>query len=111
MKTVESVTQEINEALKSITKDSGKTEVDAVKRDVVFLRQCKRYLESSPRKEFIESQKAEIERRISLIPTHFEAWKTGRVLSKYNDPYKSYCTEMNLSGLKSQLKTLDYLLS
>ena len=111
MKTVESVTQEINDTLKSITKDSGKAEVDAVKRDVAFLRQCKRYLESSPRKEFIEAQKAEIERRIELIPTHYEAWKFGKVLTKYNDPYKAYQTEMNYSGLKTQLKTLDYLLS
>ena len=111
MKTVESVTQEINDALKSITKDSGKAEVDAVKRDVAFLRQCKRYLESSPRKEFIEAQKVEIERRIELIPSHYKEWQFGKVLTKYKDPYRAYQTEMNYSGLKAQLKTLNYLLS
>lgn len=33
MKTVESVTQEINDALKSTTKVSGKTEVEAIEVD------------------------------------------------------------------------------
>ena len=111
MKTIESVTQEINEALKSITKDSGKAEVEAVKRDVAFLRQCKLYLDSSPRQEFIQKQRDEIQRRINLIPSHYKEWQYGRVLTKYKDPYKTYQAEMNYSGLKVQLKTLDYLLS
>jgi hypothetical protein len=111
MKTSEQIQTEISEAVRSINKDSGKAEVDAVKRDVVFLRQCLRYIETTPREEFIQSQRNEIQRRIDLVPTHYEAWKTGRALSKYRDPYKAYCTEMKLSDMKAQIKTLDYLLS
>ena len=63
------------------------------------------------REEYLKNQKEEIQRRIDLIPTHFEAWKTGRSLSKYKDVYRTYCTEMKLSDMKAQIKTIDYLLS
>lgn len=111
MKTVQQIEEEITEIIRSIKKDSKEAEVKKAERDVIFLRQCKRYIETSPREEFIKSQREEIQRRIDLIPTHFEAWKTGRALSKYKDPYKAYCTEMKLSDMKAQIKTLDYLLS
>lgn len=111
MKTVNEITKEIDEAVRSINKNSLKAELDAVKKRVVFLRECEMYLESGPREEFILQQKSEVERRIELLPTHFEGWKTGKVLTKYKDPYASYCSEMGLSNMKAQIKTLNFILS
>jgi len=76
---------------------------------LVFLRQCKIYLETEPRPEFIVSEIATVTRNLELIPTHYEAWQVGKVLSKYNDPYNSFLAEMNFSNLKTQLKTLKFL--
>jgi len=110
MKTIKEVQKEIDELIKSITKDSLRNEVESIKRKIVFLRQCKLYLESEPREDFVKSEIAKIEERIKLIPTHYEAWKVGRNLTKYSDPYKTYSNEMNLPGLKASLKYLNYLL-
>ncbi len=111
MKTVKEIDEMIDNAVRSIKKDSTKQEVDSVKKELVFLRQCKRYLETGPRQEFVESQRNEVQRKIDLIPSHFEDWKTGKVLTKYKNPYNSFCVEMNISGLNAQLKTLNFLLS
>jgi predicted translin family RNA/ssDNA-binding protein len=111
MKTAKEVDKEINELIRSINKDLKENEVKSIKREVAFLRQCYRYLETCPRQEFIKSQLEEVQRRIDLIPSHFEAWKTGKVLTKYKDPYSAYQNEMRLPDLKAQVKTLTYLLN
>ena len=109
MKTIKEIEREINAEIKSVTKETTKSEASAVKRRLVFLRQCKIYLEAEPRPEFIASEIAATKRKLDLIPTHYEAWQVGKVLSKYNDPYNSFLTEMNYSNLKTQLKTLRFL--
>jgi len=111
MKTVKEITKKIDELIRSINKDSLDTEVKAVKKRVVFLREVYNYLDTNPREEFVRLQKEEVQRRIELLPTHFEGWKTGRVLTKYKDPYASYCSEMGLQTMNEQIKTLNFILS
>ena len=110
MKTVKEIDQEINDLIKEVKRDSTKNEVEAIKRKVAFLRQCKLYMESEPREDFIKSEKQKIEKRIELIPSHYKDWQVGRNLTKYADPYKSYLNEMGLTNLNASLKTLNYLL-
>lgn len=111
MKTAEQVKEEIDSAIKSIKRDSTEAEIKAVKKDLVFLRMIKMYLDTNPREEFVKAQKDELQRRIDLLPTHYEGWQTGKVLTKYKDPYRSYCAEMGLAGMKQKIKTLDFILN
>lgn len=111
MRTIIDVESEINSEIKSITKDSQKSEVSAVKKKVAFLRMCKMYLETNPREEFVIAQRDDVKKKIDLIPDRYKQWTEGKSLSKYKDPFKSYCTEMGMSDLKSKLKTLNYLLA
>ncbi len=111
MKTVTEINQEINDIVRSINKNSSDKEVKNAKARVSFLRFCLKYVETNPREEFVKSQLDDVRRRIKLLPTHFAGWQTGRVLTKYKDPYASYCSEMGLSDMKAQVKTLEYLLS
>jgi hypothetical protein len=110
MKTATEVQKEIDEIVRSINKNSLDTEVKTAKRKIVFLREIKLYLDTNPSEECVKQQKSEVQRRIELLPTHFEGWKTGKVLTKYKDPYASYCSEMGLQTMNAQIKTLDYLL-
>ena len=110
MKTVSEINQEINDITRSLNKDSSEKEVKSAKARVTFLRMCLRYVETSPREESLKSQLAEINRRIELLPTHYEGWKTGKVLTAYKDPYKTYCSQMELSSMNAQIETLQYIL-
>ena len=111
MKTLNEVTQELDDLLKSIKKDSSEREIKSAKSRAQFLRMCIKYLETCPREEFIRKQLNEAKHRVELIPTHFESWKTGKVLTQFKDPYAAYCTQMGLSTLKIQVVTLEYLLN
>lgn len=111
MKTATEITKEIDKITRSINKNSPKSEVDSAKRKIVFLREIKLYLDTNPSEECVKQQKEEVQRRIELLPTHFEGWKTGRVLTKYKDPYASYCSEMGLQTMNAQIKTLNFILS
>ena|SRR5664279_490468 len=111
MKTVKEIDQEISDILKSLKKDSKEGEVKKAKRDVAFLRQIRLYLITDPREEFIKSELNEVQRKIDLIPTHYEGWKVGKTLTKYKDPYAIYCNEMHLPDLRAQIKTLEFILS
>lgn len=111
MKTASDVIQELDSLVRSINRDSSEKEIKSAQGRAVFLRMCLRYLETSPRECYIQSELGNIKRRIELLPTHFSGWQTGKVLTRYKDPYASYCSEMGLSDMKAQVKTLEYLLS
>jgi predicted nuclease with TOPRIM domain len=111
MKTAQEVEKEINDIIKSIKKESTKVEVGRAKREVEFLRQIKRYLETEPREEFIKEEVITIQSRLENINRNFEAWKVGRSLTQYKDPYSAYLTACGVNGMKAQLKTLQFILS
>jgi hypothetical protein len=110
MKTVKEIDKEINDITKSLKKDSVKAEVDKAKRDIVFLRQIKFYLETEPREDFVKEQLKSVQIRIENIMSHYEAWTVGKTLTKFSDPKKVYLNEMGLPTLNSQEKTLKYIL-
>jgi hypothetical protein len=111
MKTIKEIKQELDDQINSVKKDTTKSELEATKRRVSFLRQCLRYIETCPREEFIKEQRTQVQKRIDLLPTHYQDWQVGKVITKYKDPYKAFTSEMGLSSMQATLKTLDYLLS
>jgi hypothetical protein len=111
MKTVEEIEKEISDTIESIKKESTKAEIGRAKRDIEFLRQIKRYLETNPREEFVKQEIIVVQTRIENINRNFEAWKIGRSLTQYKDPYSAYLTACGIQGMKASLKTLQFILS
>jgi len=109
MKTIKEIDLEIAELVKSAEKEEYKKRL-RISSKVAFLRQCKLYLESDPRLEFIQQQKDETLKKMKSIESNFDAWKVGRCLSTYKDTYAAYLSQMGMDNLKSQLRTLNYLL-
>jgi len=115
MKTKESIQNEIS-ALQS--KGANKSlftpsEYKALGRRVEFLRTVLNYLQSEPRMEFIEKQKADLENKLKLIDDGFKKFidfrpkdnkDTKQVISEYE-------SQMGVKHIKSQLKTLNYILN
>jgi hypothetical protein len=109
MKTVKELSDQINSLSRSVNKETSESEAKKIKREVAFLRTCRLYMESSPRKEFIESEIKEVERKLKILPSHYSSWQIGKVLSSYKNPYNSFLNEMGFSHLKDQLKTLKFI--
>lgn len=74
-----------------------------------FLKQMLKYLETSPREDFLIESKESINKKLVSIDNGYEQWKIYNE-KKYKNPKKQYQKECGVSELKNKLKTLNYLL-
>lgn len=74
----------------------------------LFLKQCILYLESNPTPAFIRSEIKRLEETINLINLRFEAWK--RLPDNYNSPITKYRNDAGVPLMRSQLRTLKFIL-
>ena len=108
MKTVEVLSVEIDALRKEIAEFPRDKKI--VKRNtqkIRYISEVKRYLETSPRKEFIEEMKGSIERRMKLFNLEHEKLTEEE---KRKRPIKIYEKEMGITELRPKLKTLKYIL-
>lgn len=73
----------------------------------------KRYLETNPKEEFVEKEKARIKKIITAKQSQFYYWRTSVVtevmtMSKQN---RVFCKESGITALRKQLKNLNFLLN
>lgn len=118
MKTKDVVQKEINELLakrpggSTITEPfdpKGKKELQRDRKHIVFLKKMLVYLESSPRKEFVVSEKDVVKKRMKKITDEWAVInKEGKLSNKARN---EYFKSEGLPKLKTQLKSLTYLLS
>jgi hypothetical protein len=111
MKTIKEIELEIIEIGKSMKDLDSKRAINTESRKIEILRQCKLYLETNPKPEFIEEMKSSVEFRIDLIRERYGAWCACRNLSQFKNPLHHYYNEMGMAQLKLQLKTLEYLIN
>jgi len=74
------------------------------------LRQCRYYLETKPREEYLKLALEDLEWRLKSIDGGFKEWYSIRT---HIDPKKAklaYNTECGVKKLKKQVETLKYLL-
>lgn len=111
MKTANEIKKEIESLRKSITRDTGKQELASIKRDLEFNKQILLYLETEPRKEYIESEILRLTVLMDHIKTGFDSWKECRILTNVSNPYSKYLAEMNFGYYKKQCETLKFIVS
>ena len=116
MKTLNDINKEILEA-HAIMVEADKLSTKKAERlykkmnkQIIWLKHIKRYLESNPRPEFVQSELETIIMRIGRIDEGYLIWAAGRAITSYKDPKKAYTNEMGLPTLKEQMKTLKYIL-
>lgn len=110
MKSIAQISILISEAVKLATSgELKKSKLNALKRKIAFYRQCKRYLETGPREEFVLGMKAEAKKHISCIDDRYGSWLKShpQVMDK---PLNIYRKEMGRNVYVQQIKTLDFIL-
>ncbi len=76
-----------------------------------FYNDCKAYIETKPRKEFIEAKKEQTEIKINNIVDGYSAFITSRNLNPSRKIRNEYYKEMRLKEQKKYLKNLEFILS
>ena len=108
MKTVDGLSIEIDVLRKEI--EAAPRDKKLIKRNtqkIRYISGVKRYLETNPRRAFIEEMKESIERRIKLFGLEYEKFTDEE---KKKRPLKLYEKEMGITELRPKLKTLKYIL-
>jgi len=107
MKTAKEIETEISIVRKEI-KD-GKS-IRRNKARIVFLRQCKLYIETDPSLSYLNSEVETIKFKIKVLDERYPAWCAQKNLSQWKNPLSHYRSEAGIPLLKSQLKTLKFIL-
>lgn len=91
-----------------------KSKVKSFLNKIALLKQCKRYLETNPREEYVKQMQAEAYKHINTIDSGFAAWIDDPYnKSKINNndkPLGVYRKIMERNKFVAQAKTLDFLL-
>lgn len=109
MRTIESIDQQIADIRKLVVETQKTTPKQ--KREVEYLLQIKSYLESMPNEEFVESEISRLEKLIEKRSSseYFNVWNIGKN-AQLKNPKTAFENEMDIPHLKSQLKTLRFIL-
>ena len=125
MKTVDQIKKEITEVIKEMKsvsenfdfneKQRGR-ETKKLSRKLEILKECKMYLETNPRQEFVNEEKERLTRIIALYESseRFDSWKRSILVTLKTTPKNIrayYLKEMGVPDLKQSLKTIEYILS
>jgi hypothetical protein len=105
VKQIEDEASQLREQLRHAT--SGKAKLNA---RPVFLKQCKYYIETAPRPEYLQAQYATIKERLDIITSRFGTWCAHRT-GGASELQRQYNTENDVAKLKAQLKALKYLIN
>jgi len=95
--------------------DMTKAELKRMIKRTEVLVDLKRYLETKPKQEFIEKEKARIKRIILAKQSQFEDWHVNLLLEHREFSTEKlrriFCKEMGITGFRKQLKNLNFLLN
>jgi predicted nuclease with TOPRIM domain len=91
------------------TNGGNESSINAARKRIQFLNTCKNYLESEPTKEFLLQEKDRIKKRITLLEEWFPAYKG--ISTDQRKWRAEYNKETGVGTLKTQLKTINFLLN
>lgn len=77
---------------------------------VNFVRLCISYIESKPNPEYLKKEMERLKNRIEKIHSGFRS-NYEQDTKYYKEAKKNYLKEMNIAQVRSQIKTLNYLLN
>lgn len=105
---------EVNEKINSITsvKYSDEAEKRRARKELEFLRVCKKYLETQPSEEFIQKELDSVYDRVYHLDNAQDDYiKNNPAYINEDNPSARYRKEMDYQSLYIQISTLKFLLS
>lgn len=119
MRTVAQISKMIddnNYRLKFYFAEMTKAECKRLVKRTEILVDLKRYLETNPKEEFIEKEKARIKKIIKAKQSQFDNWKallygTNAYCMTPIKQSRLFCKETGITGLRKQLKNINFLLN
>jgi predicted nuclease with TOPRIM domain len=91
------------------TNGGNESSINAARKRLQFLSVCKNYLETKPTEDFLLQEKERIKKRISLLEEWFPAYKG--ISTDQRKWRAEYNKETGVGTLKTQLKTINFLLN
>ena len=74
-------------------------------------RQYKRYAQTLPSQKFLEEELKRLQKRLQFILDGYDSWlKHNQIPTSVKNPQKLYESEMDVPKIKSQIKSMEYLL-
>ena len=116
MKTATQIELEINKIRRQHSGPFAfsKKELDAARKELIFLERCLKYVTSECQKEsYLNSDLKRLRKRLDVIEKSYSRWRIGnpdKVVALRN-PLAAYRSEMGLNKVKKQIATLQYLLN
>lgn len=110
MKTLQFVTDEIDEINRMVEKARLQYSDYSLGRKLLFLTKIKNILEMNPRIEHLQRQRKEIELKIDSLEKNYETWRITHSLENTAKIKNRYHSAFNLDGLYYQLEMLEYIL-
>lgn len=105
---------EVNEQISSILSEnySDETAKKRARKELEFLRVCKKYLETQPSEEFIQRELDSVYDRVQYLDDAYDDYvKNNPAYINEENPSARYRKEMDYQSLLIQIKTLKFLLS
>lgn len=118
MKTIDELKKEIEEIRKPYL-ENGKLKFNPSEKTkkkintrIRYIQECIRYLETNLREEFIEEEINRLKNTIEVFNNRFDEWNKNTLPAEreFEDPRTYYEKVNNYTHIKSQIKTLKYIL-
>ncbi len=85
-------------------------EINRIKKRLDFLKMCRIYLETRPSEQYIQGELTRLNNTIEILDERFPAWSAGRS-GGGTELKRQYNAVTDISKLRSQVRTLEYLLT
>jgi septal ring factor EnvC (AmiA/AmiB activator) len=111
MKTIKDIDKEIDgkrRSLKQALDTSDMATARRIRSEMEHLRLCRNYLETNPRKDYLEQQIEDTEKRLHILEDRFSSWRAGKIGS-IAELMAKYRTEAGIPTIRKQLNTLKFL--
>jgi predicted RNase H-like nuclease (RuvC/YqgF family) len=110
MKSLKQLKDELSQLEKDGQVKMKPAEKKRLETQIRFVKMCIAYIESKPDPEYLNKEIERLKNRIEKIHSGFHSYHEPH--SKYyKEAKKDYLKEMNISKVRSQIKTLSYLLN
>jgi len=108
MKTLKEI-KELEDDLRRELREAERSARAGLNRELAHLKMLRLYLETEPDPEFLKRQLNQLETQYKVLEERFSDWRVGKVggIAELQARYRS---ETGMAALRTQIKTLTYLL-
>lgn len=111
MKTIEATKKRLQEIYATPTRDLSKRDNSKLSKEAKELELVKKYLETSPRKEFVNSELVRLQKEVEILNAGYGDWLDGNSKAKESkNPKSMFQRELGITDRNRQIKALKFIL-